>query len=288
MRTAPFKYTRASTVAEVLDATGRGGVILAGGQSLVQAMKLRRLAPGHLVDINAVSDLAGIEVTSAGSMKIGALTRHAEIAASPFIQERVPWLSDAAKKIADVQVRNRGSIGGNLCWADSRANLPPVLISLGARAIIQGPEGVRILPVEQLFSTFQRNTLAAGELLTAIEIPPLAEDTRGCYLELARQPNSVPTVNVAVTISGGPITYIGVGIGGLAPTPIRAISIERELHGRIPTQDDVIRTVTAFSIDQLQPVTDVHGPIEYRIHIGRVLLKRALLSSLGLSNQEKV
>jgi aerobic carbon-monoxide dehydrogenase medium subunit len=274
VRTTSFRYTRPASLDEAVSALAGGGVVLAGGQSLVQTMKLRMASPEALVDINDVAELRGIE-SSGGGLRIGAMTRHHEVAGSEAVRAQFPWLADAASRIGDVQVRNRGTIGGNVCFADPRANLSPVLISLGAEVEVRGAAGDRRVPVEELFAGFRANSLAPGELVTAIHIPAWAEDTRGGYLEMARQPNGVPIVNAAMAAE--PAGRIGIAVGGVAERPLRAAAVEAALNGADLGDSALIaEAVARFDRGDATPYGDIHGSAEYRLHIAKVLLRRLL------------
>ncbi len=273
MRTESFRYTRAASIEDAIAALGDGGVVLAGGQSLVQTMKLRQRAPAHLVDVNRVAALTGIEAVG-GGLRIGALVRQREIVESAAVAERFPWLAEASRQVADVQVRNRGTVGGSLCFADPNANLAPVLIALGAEVEVRGPGSDRRFPVEDLFTGYRTNSLADDELLTAVHVPGWGERARGAYLEVARQPNGVPLVNVAVTLDGD---RAGMAVGGVADRPLRVAAVEQALAGADLRDRAVIgRAVGALDLAGAVTRSDVHAPTEYRLHVVGVLLRRAL------------
>ncbi|NMH97800.1 FAD binding domain-containing protein [Pseudonocardia acidicola] len=279
MRTATFEFTRAASLDEALAAMATGAQALAGGQSLVQTMKLRQAAPAHLVDINGVDDLRGLASDGDG-LRIGALTRIAELASSPDLARHCPWLQDAARRTADVQVRNRGTIGGNLCFADPRSNLASTLISLRAELTVRSRGGTRRLGVEELFAGFRRNTLAAGELVTAVHVPGWAPAARGAYRELSRQPNGVPVVNVAVTVNTDGV--VGIGVGGLGMRPLRALQVEEALRTVDRTDPDAVRTAAGRLADDLgavEPLTDLHGSAEYRLDVATALLRRLVVET---------
>jgi carbon-monoxide dehydrogenase medium subunit len=272
VRTASFRYTRPASVEEAVAALADGGVVLAGGQSLVQTMKLRLAAPEHLVDVNAVQELTGIEAVG-GGLRLGPLVRHHEIAGSDVVRATFPWVADAARQIGDVQVRNRGTIGGNICFADPRANMSPVLIALGAEAEVRGADGTRTIPVEELFAGFRKNALAAGELVTAIRIPDWGEGSRGGYREISRQPNGVPIVNAAIAVGGG---RVGIGVGGIAERPLRAAAVEKALAGRPLDEETVAQAVDKLDRAGAAPFGDMHGSADYRLRVVKVLLRRLL------------
>ncbi len=257
-----------------LQALDDGGAVLAGGQSLVPLMKLLSAGPDHLVDINGLSELQGIQVRPDGGVSIGALTRHREVAESPVIRQLVPQLATAASLIGDVQVRNRGTIGGGVCFADPKANYPPVLISLGAQATLRGPKGERLVPVEDLFVGPFQNSLAPNEILTSIEIPALEDGTWGDYREVTVQPGGLRLVNVGVTAR---VDSVGIGVGGLAPTPLRLAAVEHALRGQRLSRDVVLRAIEAVDERRLDLLDDSDAPARYRLAVTKVLIRRALL-----------
>jgi len=264
MRPAPFGYQLASDLIDASQACARGAIPLAGGQSLIAAMKSRQMTPELLVDIGELRDLRGISIESK-RIRIGALTRHCDLIESELLKEKVPWLCEAASLIGDAQIRNRGSVGGNVCFADPRANLPPVLISLNATAVIGSSESSREVPIENLFQGFRENALVAGEILLAVEFD-VVEGQKGSYRELSPQLNGVPLVNVSVS-SGN---TIGVGVGGLNSCPLRLIRVEEALV------DGIGPALEAFDGEAFEPLEDLQAGAKYRIKVGRVLLRRAL------------
>ncbi len=266
MRPAPFTYQRATSLADAIAAGEAGATPLAGGQSLLAAMKLRQQRPESVVDVSTLTELEGIEI-GASEIQIGALTKHRTLAADPGLREVVPWLCEAASLIGDVQVRNRGTLGGNVCFADPRANLPPVLLSLRATARLSGPGGQREVPLDDLFRGFRENALASGEILTAVSFAKPA--SKGAYLEIAPQKQGVPLVNVAVT--GG--VRSGVAVGGLAPTPLRLTEVEEAAAVGVEAGLD------AYDRCAFDPVVDLQAGATYRVKAGRALLRRALEQS---------
>ena len=257
MRTCSFRYTKPRDLTETIRALDEGGALLAGGQSLVPMMKLRFAAPDHLVDINALQELKGIELRPDGGLRIGALARHREVAESPLIRKLVPHLAKAASLIGDVQVRNRGTIGGSLCLADPKANYPPVLISLGAGATLRGPKGERLVPVEELFVGPFQNSLARNEILTAVEIPASRAGSWGDYREVMVQPGGLRLVNVGVTVSSD---SVGIGVGGLGPKSLRLTAVERTLKGQQLSRDVIVRALDRFDGGGVELTDDFDAP----------------------------
>ena len=277
MRTCSFRYTKPRDVTEAIQALDQGGAVLAGGQSLVPLMKLLSAGPEHLVDINGLSELRGIRVQPDRGVSIGALTRHREVADSPVIRQLVPHLAKAASLIGDVQVRNRGTIGGSLCFADPKGNYSPVLISLEAHATLRGPKGPRLVRVEDLFVAPFQNALAPNEIMTSTEIPALGDGTWGDYREVTVQPGGLRLVNVAVTVGGDPVELVGVGVGGLAPTPLRLGRVESALRGHRLSRDVVLRAMEEIDERRLDLLDDSDAPGRYRLAVAKILIRRALL-----------
>ena len=279
MRPHSFRYTRASTIDEALSAAADDGTFLAGGQSMVPQLKLRARTPEHLVDLNGVAGLQGIS-NGSGAVRIGAMTRHRAVLESPVVAASFPSLTDAASHLGDVQVRNRGTIGGNVCWADPRANLSGVLISLGATALLRSASGDdRQVPVEELFSGFQRTGLGAGELLTGFELPLPEPGSHTSYREISLQPNGLPIVNVAASVTGDPVTAARIVVGGLATVPIRATRCEEALRGQTLTTELAEQVAGLLDTGNAEPLDNFQAAAPYRATVARVLLKRALLES---------
>ena len=278
MRPQAFRYTLARSVDDALGAIQENGTVLAGGQSILPQMKLRDRTPSHLVDINGVSDLQGIS-NGGGALRIGAMTRHRQVLESDLVARSFPSLTDAAGHLGDVQVRNRGTIGGNVCWADPRANLSGVLISLDATALVSSTTGERQVPVEDLFAGFQRSGLGASDLLTGFELPLPAAGARASYRELSLQPNGLPIVNVAVSVTGRPVTSARVVIGGLATVPFRASRCEEALRGQTLTADLAAEIAELLDLDNSEALDNVQATASYRATVATILLKRALLES---------
>jgi carbon-monoxide dehydrogenase medium subunit len=273
MRTRSFAYSRPDSLDEALQALGDGGTALAGGQSLLQSMKLGLREPAHLVDLAGLRGLDTIEQRD-GGLEIGALTRIRDVAASSLLRSRVPWLADAARHVGDVQVRNRGTIGGNVCFADPRSNLAAALIALGAYARVAGLQGEREIPIDELFLGFRRTSLHPSELVTTLLIAGDLDGARGAYLELARQPNGVPIVNASVTVR--PQRGVTVGVGGLANLPLRAREVETALAERELDDQTITRACALLDRDGADALEDIHGSAAYRSRVARVLVRRAI------------
>lgn len=279
MRTTSFDYTRATSIDEALGALASGAQVLAGGQSLLQSMKLRQASPQHLVDINELDELRAVDLED-GGLRLGALTRIAELCVIPEVAAMFPSLQQAAKLTADVQVRNRATIGGNLCFANPRSNMASTLISLRAEVTVRSDGASRRLAVEELFSGYLQTVLSSGDLLTDVHLPDPGRDARGAYREISRQPNGVPVVNVAVAVAEGRVT--GIGVGGLGVRPLRARLVEEALeHVDLsdPRAVDEAAALLAGDLASTEPLSDMHGSAEYRLEAAVVLLRRLVLAT---------
>jgi aerobic carbon-monoxide dehydrogenase medium subunit len=275
MRPAPFDYVRPTTVPEALEALADGGTPLAGDQSLLPQLKLRERRATLLVDLNAIEELQGIEEAGDAGLRIGAMTRHQQVADSRAIGTRAPVLSQAARRTADMQVRTRGTIGGNVCHADPRANLSTALIAAGATAVVARRDGERRVAVEELFAGVRRSALQPGDLLTRFELPGSPAAPHSAYEELTIQPNGVPIVNVGVAPENGSSDQLRIAIGGLLQTPRRARVVEDAVAAKGPERD-VVAAAIAQLLGEGEPMTDLHGDARYRARVAPVLVLRAI------------
>jgi aerobic carbon-monoxide dehydrogenase medium subunit len=261
-----FDYERPETVADavgLLSTHGEGARVLAGGHSLLPMMKLRFAAPETLIDIGAISSLRGI--TDTGShLVIGALTRHADLAASELIQSACPILADAAAGIGDMQVRNRGTIGGSLAQADPHGDLPTVLLALDGEVSAEGPDGTRTIAAADLFVGYLTSSLRPDEILTAVRVPKAAH---GAYVKFNRRAQDWAIVGVAAVIDGASAR---IGLTGIGSKPVRAGAAERAFTGANAAE------AAEQAADGINPPADSSGSSEYRKHLVRVLTRRAL------------
>jgi carbon-monoxide dehydrogenase medium subunit len=262
-----FTYERASTLDDALRAMAGGAVPLAGGHSLIPALKLRLSAPGALVDIAGIADLRGIR-EEGGSLVIGAATRHHDVAQSDAVRRHARVLSEAAAGIGDQQVRNRGTIGGSIANADPYGDMPAVLLALGAEIAVRGPSGERRIAADDFFTDWYTTALQSGELITAVHIP--GGQSRGTYLKFNRRTMDWALVGCAVSV--GP-SGTRVALTGVAPTAVRAGATERALAAGATAED-----AAAHAADGLEPVGGLDGSAEYKRHVASVLCRRALLA----------
>ena len=278
MKPAPFRYARAGSLAEatalLAEAPGDAKV-LAGGQSLVPMLNMRLVRPAVLVDINGLRELTGITPTPEGGLRLGALTRHAELAAAPAVIERAPLLAEAARHVGHAAIRNQGTLGGSLAHADPAAELPAALLALGARVRVTGPRGTREIAAGAFFRGLLSTALEADEILIAIEVP--AQPPGWGFAEVARRPGDFALAGVAAVLGEGGVRLVGFGVGD---RPLRLSSAERLLAGATLDAETAARAGTAAGPD-CDPPSDVHGSAEYRRHLATVLTERALLQALA-------
>ena len=211
-----FTYERAGSIADALEQIGRGAVPLAGGHSLLPALKLRLSAPEALVDIGRIPELTGIRVDG-GTLVIGACTRHSAVAESPEVAANAAALAAAAVGIGDQQVRNRGTIGGSLAQADPHGDLPAVMLALGAEIVVQSASGTRTIAADEFFVDYYTTALDEGELMTEIRIP--GGQSKGAYAKFSRRAQDWAIIGAAVSKGAGGWR---VGLCGAGPTAVRA------------------------------------------------------------------
>jgi carbon-monoxide dehydrogenase medium subunit len=279
MYTPNFEYQRASSVAEALSilSQNENAKLLAGGHSLLPALKLRLSEPSLLVDIGHLKELKGISVSD-GKLSIGALTTHAEIAASAEVKEHCPALAQACGNVGDPQVRNWGTIGGNLAHADPSADPPTVLLAADATIHVQGPNGTRAISADDFFVDLFTTALDAGEIITRVEIPS-AKGSKSNYLKLAHPASryAVVGVGVVVQMDGGKVASARVAVGGATPKATRCTGAEQALVGS--SLDDAALNAAASAIANDigdNAMSDIYAGAEYRKSVAGSYLKRAL------------
>lgn len=279
-----FDYFAPRTLDEALELVTRYGEearVLAGGQSLIAAMKLRFLSPAQLIDINHLSQLSGIELVD-GEIRCGALTRHVDIERSALIAEHIPLMSKAAVEIADVQVRNRGTLGGALAQADPAGDWPSVALALGARIRCTSLRGARMIPAARFFHDTYTTVLSSDEIITDVFFPVPAPRTRAAYVKIHRRAGDFAVASVALQLlldAQQRCASVELALGGLGATPIRPAEVLSYLAGR---------ELTAASLDEaaqlviscIDPIGDVRGSASYRRRIAGVALRRALAQAL--------
>jgi carbon-monoxide dehydrogenase medium subunit len=263
---AAFSYERAGSVEEAIELLGRDGdaKVLAGGHSLIPAMKLRIARPSMLVDVGRLDDLRYVR-DDGDRIAIGALTRHSALVRDPVLTARCALIAQATELVGDPQIRHRGTIGGSLAHADPASDLGAVAIALDAELVARGPDGERTIAATEFFVGPFTSALGPQELLTEIRVPVVE---RGVYLKHQRSTRDWATVGVAAADVGG---RVQVGLASMGPTSLRATALEEALAGGASVAD-----AAALAAEGAEPPSDVSASSEYRAHLARVLARRAL------------
>ena len=274
-----FDYQRASSVSEaisLLQQHGEDAKIVAGGHSLVPTMKLRLATPGTLIDIGGISELKYIN-DKGDYLAIGAGATHWMIESSDLIQKKAPGLSQAAAQVGDVQVRNRGTIGGVLAHSDPQADYPGVVLALDATLVVQGSRGERTIAVSDYFTGLWETALGDDELLTEVRIPTDSANANSCYLKFPQPASRYPYVGCAVAMdsSAGSCSDIRVGFSGVGETAFRDSGVEDALRGNT-LNESAIAAASAKAADGRSVLSDVFVSEEYRRAMAQVYVKRAL------------
>lgn len=282
-----FEYHRASSIDEalsLLDQLGEDAKILAGGQSLIPLMKLRFAAPAHLIDVNGIAELMGIAEEGA-SLRIGALTRHNELARSDVVTARYPTIAAAAPQIADPLVRNLGTIGGSLAHADPGGDLGAVMLAMGASVILRSSGGEREVAIEDFLVDTFTTSAQPNEILTQVRVPTPPARSGGTYLKLERKVGDYATVAaaVALTLDDGTIGRAGIALTGVDSKNVKATDAEASLAGAAPG-DGVFAEAGRLAAGAVHPVTDVRGTEAYKRHMVEVYVRRGLLLALEMAN----
>ena len=275
-----FSYVRAGSVAEAIrllqESNGEGKVI-AGGHSLIPLLKFRLTTPGTLIDIGDVQELRGIR-KEGNRLVVGALTTYRQVCSDPLVAEHLPVLAEAVRQIGDIQVRNRGTIGGNLAHADPAADLPGVALALEAMVEIQGEDGAEVMEAESFFLGPLVTALAETSLLTSVSflLPPAG--TRSTYVKYAHPASGYAVAGVcalAATDPDGRISYVRVGINGVGDLAYRARRVEEKLLGQIPTPE-LVDEAARLAAEDGEMGSDLFASAEYRRHLSQVYTKKAL------------
>lgn len=274
-----FEYQRATSVEHVvalLERFGPEARIVAGGHSLIPMMKLRLAQPELLVDVNDLAELAGVHVGD-GELRIGALTRHAELLASASAGEHFPILHDAERVIADPLVRNRGTVGGSVCQADPSEDLSGVFTALRAVAVLRGPAGERTVPMREFFHGPYETAVQPAEMLVELRVP-LRPGAGSAYVKVDRRAGDWAVAAAAAVVElgpGGVVTEAGIGLTAVGDADFTAVEAEDVLRGRV-ADDDAFAAAGAAAAQHCRPVADQRGPVDYKRHLAGELTARAL------------
>jgi aerobic carbon-monoxide dehydrogenase medium subunit len=279
-----FAYHAPRSVGEALSllaTLGDDAKLLAGGHSLLPMMKLRFAQPGALIDINRIPELRGIS-EQAGVIRIGAMTSENELISSALLQKRIPLLVEAAKLIADPQVRNRGTIGGDIAHGDPGNDHPAIMMALDAIFVLQGPTGERQVKAVDFFKGTYLTALADNEILTAILITPPVGGTGYAYQKLKRKTGDWATAGAAVLLrmNAGVVTHAAIGLTNVAPTALRARSAEAALVGK-PLSDATLAEAGKQVRAQCAPAEDLRGDIEYKTAMAGEMTQRAIHAAMA-------
>lgn len=277
---APFDYDVAESVDHAIELLAEGGgdaKLLAGGQSLVPALRLRIARPAKLVDLGRLAELA--YVSDEGThLAIGALTRHAAVAADTLVTEHCPIVSHTAAQVGDPQVRSRGTLGGTLAHGDPASDLPAVMLAVGAELVVRGKGGERVVPADEFFTGVFETAIGHDEVLVEARVPKLAHSTGWAYVKAQRRAQDWATVGVAALVhrDSGEVVGASIGLVNMGSTPLRARSAEDALAGGSSPAD-----AAALVTEGAEPPSDHAGSSEYRAHLASVVARRALEQALA-------
>jgi carbon-monoxide dehydrogenase medium subunit len=275
----PFSYHRPATVADavkLLSTLGDEARPLAGGHSLVPMMKLRLATPEHLVDLHGIDGLKGIR-REGNTIVIGAMTTQHDLLASDEIAKSLPILDETARLIADPQVRYMGTLGGNVANGDPGNDMPALMLTLAASYRLDGPNGAREVAATDFYQGAYFTALEPGEILTSISIPAPAAGHGYAYEKLKRKVGDYATAAAAVmlTMAGGKVASCAIGLTNLHETPLLATDAANAVIGS-SLDDATLKKAAAAAMAIMSPAADARGPIEYRKHVGGIMVTRAL------------
>jgi len=275
---ASFGYTRAASLSDAVAAVGGGAKILAGGQSLLPLLKLRLASADQLIDIGRIAELKGYRHTADGGVEIGALTTYAEWQAATDLPEG----AEAIGLIADVQVRNRGTVGGAIAHADPASDATAIALAFEGNAVLRGPGGERVVPLDGFFEGPFQTGIHPDEILVAIRRGPLRPGTRFAYRKLAQKASGYPIVGIGVAIvaEGGTITHAAIGVTGVHEHAYRAEDVEKALIGS-DGSPAAVAAAAAHVNDEVEVNSDIHADAEYRAAMAVVYTRRAIEDALG-------
>ena len=275
------EYVRPGSIDEAVRLLGTHGNAraLAGGQSLVNVMKLRVASPDVLVDLADLEELRTIEPSPDGGLELGPMATYSQLMLSAHVAERRPILGEVAAQIADVQVRNRGTLGGNVCSNDPTNHYPPLMVTMGATMTVRGPDGERTVAADEFFLGVYMTAVGPGELLTKITIPPASGGDGFAAVAIGKDGTGI--VTAAATLTGdGTVDSARIAIGCVAAVPVRATQMEQALAGHEATEERARAAVQGLGTS-LDPPADVHASAAYRRHLAEVLAVRAVVQAAG-------
>lgn len=282
VRLRPFELAEPDALAEALTLLSRAGDevrVIAGGTALVPMIRMGLVKPDRLISLHRLS--ATQLRVDRGWLEIGAMVTHRDILRSEAVRSGWPLLSEASDCVATPAIRASATIGGNLCYAESASDAPPALLCLNAEVQVAGRAGMRSVPITSFFRGFYDVAIDPGEIVTAVRVPPLPPGTRGAYARFtSRSAEDKVLVGVAVVIvldGQGCCSDARIGLGGVAPTPIRASRSEAILKGE-RLNDKTVAAVAECAAGETDPLSDLMGSADYRRHITRVMVRNVLSS----------
>ena len=281
---AAFDYTRPASLDEALSllSNGGGSKVIAGGQSLLPLLKLRLAAADRLVDIGRLAELKGVRSLPDGRLAVGALTTYAELLESPA--RHYGLLKDALPTIGDIQVRNRGTVGGAIAHADPASDLPACLLALDAEVVVRSSGGERTIPITTFFQDSFQTAIGENELLTEVRLPGPRDDAGSAYASLEQPASGYAIVGVAAVVArpsaGAPISFATVAITGVGPVAYRATAVEGDLIGT-DGSPDAIAHAASHATDGITVNSDIHADREYRTAMATVFTVRAIEAALA-------
>jgi aerobic carbon-monoxide dehydrogenase medium subunit len=283
VRLHPFRLLEPESLKDAIDALGQldgEARLVAGGTALVAMIRLGLVKPDRLVSLHRVPALSRMAVED-GSLVLGAMTTHADIERARAVRDGWPLLADAVRRVATPAIRTSGTIGGNLAYAETASDPAPALLCLDAEVRVAGPGGQRVVPIARFFRGFYEAALEPGEIVTAVRVPPAPAGARGGYVKYtSRSAEDKPLVGVAALVAldaSGRCIEARIGLGGAAPTPMRAAQAERALRGEALT-DAAVRAAAEAAAREADPLSDLMGSADYRREMVRVWVRRLLVA----------
>ena len=290
MYPSAFDYSAPDTLDEALAAlaeVGDEGRVLAGGQSLIPMMKLRLAAPDHLVDINGVSELSYINESN-GHLAVGALARHADVAASELVSSTNGTMASAAPWISDPLVRNRGTLCGSVAHCDPEGDWNSVMLAVGASVVARSASGERVIPITDFVVDFYTNSLEAGEMVTEIRVPKYGGPSGGAYLKLERKIGDYATVGVATHLAlddAGNVAEAGLALTSVYPHNLKVTEAEAMMVGQAPGEE-LFAEAAAIAARSCDPDSNVRGPAEYKRAVVAEYTRRGFAQALAQARGE--
>jgi aerobic carbon-monoxide dehydrogenase medium subunit len=276
------EYARPASVAEAISllAEHDNARVLAGGQTLVNVMKLRMLGPDRVVDITRIPELRGVGVAADGAVEIGATTTYAEIVEAVDVWAARPVVAEVASIIADVQVRNRGTIGGNVCLNLPTNHFPPVLVAIAAELVIAARDGERTVAADDFFSAPFTTAVRTDEVLARVRVPARRPREGDAFVAMSagRESQSIVHVAASLRLEDDAVAAIRIAVGCAGPRPVRALAVEEQLVGAKPDEQTVAAAVRGLGA-KLSPVSDVNATADFKRHVAEVLVERCVLKA---------